>query len=792
MKKKLKLFGLTFMLLAVALFGSNASLAQAATTYTAAQIATHNTVSDCWVSIEGNVYNLTSFIPIHPGGAAVIVGLCGTDATTALSFAPHGLNILGQVSQYVVGTLAVLTSVTITPTSPTLVAGDTTQLTASPLDQNGAAFTGATTTFTSSDATIATVDNTGLVTGVAAGTDTITATAVSGSTTVTGTITVTVTTATTLPGTLSAQDFGVVNYDTGLGILKGYTAGFGLTDATFSGVQSVVVKLYSGETLLQTNTATSKVGSTITGAQISSPFDVSGTFDYATDGYWTNTRESQYGQSVPATKVIATITLANGKVVTAENDTLTGDPTTIYPVTGGGSSMPNISGITAPTVLNTGQVGTWKVNASDPNNGTLSYAVDWGEIKNGLKLSALSQVFVQTATFTHAYASPGTYTVTFTVSSSSGASSVSTITVHIVPAPVTLTSVTVAPAIASVDIGNTTQLTASPLDQNGAAFTGATTTFTSSDATIATVDNTGLVTGVSTGTATITATSMSGTTTVTGTATVTVNPAPVLTSVTITPATASTTVTGSETLVATPLDQNGKAFVGATTTFSSSDPTIATVDNTGLVTGVNAGTATITATSMSGNTTVTSKATITVVTAPVITSLSGPTSATVGQTETVTVSALDPQNGSLTYSADWGDTQAQGMLRAMVAGTPFVQTSTFSHVYTSAGTYTATFSVQNGAGEIATSKMTITVTTSTGGGDRITSGGKRIPLSDNLEKSSSSTKETDLTDDTVKGDTNTADDNTTSTTSQKQTGSESVTTPKINNNRDNLRNRQDN
>ncbi len=130
---------------------------------------------------------------------------------------------------------------------------------------------------------------------------------------------------------LAAEDFGVVNYNTGLGILKGYTAGFGLTNATFTNVQSVVVKLYSGSTLLQTNASTAKVTSDITGTQISSPFDVSGTFDYVTDGYWTNVRESQYGQSLPATKVVATVTLSDGRVVTAENTVLTGDPATIYP-----------------------------------------------------------------------------------------------------------------------------------------------------------------------------------------------------------------------------------------------------------------------------------------------------------------------------------------------------------------------------------------------------------------------------------------------------------------------------
>lgn len=137
-----------------------------------------------------------------------------------------------------------------------------------------------------------------------------------------------------LAGSLAAEDFGVVDYDTGLGQLSGYSAGFGLTDATFENAQSVVVKLYAGETLLQTNTATAKLGDEITGNQISAPFDVSGDFDYATDGFWTNSRESEYGQSEPATRVEATVTLENGKIVTAENTNLAGDPETIYPEVG--------------------------------------------------------------------------------------------------------------------------------------------------------------------------------------------------------------------------------------------------------------------------------------------------------------------------------------------------------------------------------------------------------------------------------------------------------------------------
>jgi hypothetical protein len=147
----------------------------------------------------------------------------------------------------------------------------------------------------------------------------------------------------TLLATLAPEDFGVVNYDSGLGQIKGYTAGFGLTHATFAGAQSVVVSLYASGELLQTNTATAKVGVDIVGAQISSPFDVSGGFDYATDGYWVNTRSAEFGQHLAATRVVATVTLADGQIVTAENTSLVGNPMTIMPAMT--SAVPTPTGI---------------------------------------------------------------------------------------------------------------------------------------------------------------------------------------------------------------------------------------------------------------------------------------------------------------------------------------------------------------------------------------------------------------------------------------------------------------
>ena len=87
----------------------------------------------------------------------------------------------------------------------------------------------------------------------------------------------------------------------------------------------------------------------------------------------------------------------------------------------------------------------------------------------------------------------------------------------------TLTSVTVSPTTKTVNVGGTQQLTVNPLDQNNAAFVGATVSYASSNTAVATVSTSGLVTGVSVGTATVTVTATSGTTSVTATSVVTVN-----------------------------------------------------------------------------------------------------------------------------------------------------------------------------------------------------------------------------------------------------------------------------
>lgn len=43
-----------------------------------AELAKHNSESDCWVAYNGNVYDVTAFLGKHKGGSAAIMKTCGT------------------------------------------------------------------------------------------------------------------------------------------------------------------------------------------------------------------------------------------------------------------------------------------------------------------------------------------------------------------------------------------------------------------------------------------------------------------------------------------------------------------------------------------------------------------------------------------------------------------------------------------------------------------------------------------------------------------------------------------
>ena len=54
-------------------------------TFTLADISKHNKQSDCWIAMNGGVYNATEFLDEHPGGPELIMQHAGKDATQDFS-----------------------------------------------------------------------------------------------------------------------------------------------------------------------------------------------------------------------------------------------------------------------------------------------------------------------------------------------------------------------------------------------------------------------------------------------------------------------------------------------------------------------------------------------------------------------------------------------------------------------------------------------------------------------------------------------------------------------------------
>ena len=69
--------------LAEAAAGPTISEEQTANRYSLDEVSAHNTVDDCWIAVDGAVYDVSGYAASHPGGASEIEQICGTDATEA-------------------------------------------------------------------------------------------------------------------------------------------------------------------------------------------------------------------------------------------------------------------------------------------------------------------------------------------------------------------------------------------------------------------------------------------------------------------------------------------------------------------------------------------------------------------------------------------------------------------------------------------------------------------------------------------------------------------------------------
>ena len=590
-------------------------------------------------------------------------------------------------------------SVRLTPTSRDLLVGQTLQLVAEPIDAQGAVLPGRPVTFTTSNATVATVSTTGVVTALAPGGTIITA-ASEGKTSV-ATITVSSVPIASVVVTPSANPL-VVGQTTQLKAeprdgsgqpITGRPVVWSTSAANIATVSStgLVTAIAPGNATIsavsegRTGTASITVSPKPVSSVIVSPGQASVIVGQTTQlsGQVTDDQGNVLaGRPIAFTSgspSVATVTQAGvvtgvapgTATITATSEGKTGTATiTVTPIP--------VARVTvspaAPNVV-IGQTVQLSVEAQAENGQPLAgRPASWSS--GAPSVASVSNTGVVTAL------APGIAVIFANVEGVVGSASV---TVRQVP----VETVVVTPPTSSVALGGAVQLSASVRDASGAELPGRLVGWTSSDETIAVVSSSGRVSTLKAGSVTITASSEGKS----GTATVTVTPAAVAT-VTVTPPTASVAVGQTTTLQAQTFDVGGNLLAGRPITWSTSSATVATVTQAGVVTGVAPGTATITATSEGKNGTAT--VTVTVVPVATVTVAPGTLALQVGQTGTLTPTTRDAANNVLTgREVTWSSsnpavaTVANGTVTAVAPGTATITAASEGKTGTATVTVTA-------------------------------------------------------------------------------------------------------
>jgi cytochrome b involved in lipid metabolism len=85
-------------------------------TYTVEEVAARNTAQECWTIIDGAVFDITSYVPRHPGGDEILLA-CGVDGSSLFnerktsegeeigSGTPHSSSATNQLNNFFIGFL---------------------------------------------------------------------------------------------------------------------------------------------------------------------------------------------------------------------------------------------------------------------------------------------------------------------------------------------------------------------------------------------------------------------------------------------------------------------------------------------------------------------------------------------------------------------------------------------------------------------------------------------------------------------------------------------------------------
>jgi len=73
--------------------------------YSMKEAALHNTPEDCWVVVDGKIYDVTKYLEDHPGGADVLLEATGKDAKEEFDDAGHSKSAIELMQDYFIGEL---------------------------------------------------------------------------------------------------------------------------------------------------------------------------------------------------------------------------------------------------------------------------------------------------------------------------------------------------------------------------------------------------------------------------------------------------------------------------------------------------------------------------------------------------------------------------------------------------------------------------------------------------------------------------------------------------------------
>ena len=536
---------------------------------------------------------------------------------------PTGAIVFGLLSG---GTPRTLSSISVTPANPSIAKGATQQFTATGTFSDGSTQNlTSTATWSSSNTAVATINSAGLASAVGTGSTTIQT--ISGS--VSGSTTLTVPApagqATAYVQSASGND----NYNTASASAK-FSSNVTANDA-------IAVFCVWGSLSQTLNSVTDTQGNTFT--LVANP--TNGGYGRAAMAYAIarssgsdtvscNFSSASIGKSIIVHEIsgVNTSTPLDGQKMNVQNSP------------GGGTNAITSGSIT--TTVNGDYILGFTFNDS-------ANQADWNAGTGHTKRQDLQVQSYAAASEDKAQTLSGSVAATFTATAATFGRFITGI-MAFRPSPrtaPTLLSIAVTPANPSIAKGTTQQFTATGTYSDGSTQNlTSTASWSSSNTAVATVNSTGLTSGVGTGASTIQAASGS----VTGSTTLTVTAA-VLSSIAVTPANPSIVTGATQPFTATGSYSDGTTQnLTSTASWSSSNTAVATINSIGVSSGLGTGTTTIQAASagISGSATLT-------VTGPLAISVAvSPTTANAlvgGGTQQFTAAVTnDAQNLGVTWS----------------------------------------------------------------------------------------------------------------------------------------------